>query len=286
MKINIGPIENLFFTYANHSLSDNPKYFYKIFDEVIPYFSMLRESISSINKMIELIIRFAECNDSGKAKNYLDKLESNRAQFQSQYTSITFLSSYLYVYGYTEGHCQGICPLGGGIEKTKALGEGCLSGENRLKCYECEQKYFLYILESIIKGTEYSDITGFSNFITQHKNVIKNGVVIELNDLGDQFREKLKKNLIWDSLLTYISLGQFLGGAISYSLSEFLTNEQRGRLRLKRCLECGDFFPGRTDQKWCSKKCYKKGYHREYMRKKRDPESTDYDQRYKIREFG
>jgi ferredoxin len=177
-----------------------------------------------------------------------------------------------------EGYCEKICPSGG-ISKIKALGNEGFMGSDRYKCYECEQKYLIYILENIIKDKEYSEIIGFSNFLNQAQYIIKTGLTIE-KSLNPPFKEKLNKQLIWQPLIISLSIGHFLGGIISYSLGEFLLNNDRKKL--KRCNRCDQFFPAKKADariKFCSscspKSKMSKERRREYQRKWRQKKKQE-----------
>jgi NAD-dependent dihydropyrimidine dehydrogenase PreA subunit len=269
-------IENVFLTYANHSLTNEPKHFYKIFNEIISYISIPAYLNSDLENMIDLILEFARINDPVKAQEFLDHLKSDPNKINIQFPLVVFQQTYGYVYGYMEGYCEKTCPFGG-ISKIKALGKEGFMGSDRYKCYECEQKYLIYILENIIKDKEYSEIIGFSNFLNQAQNIIKTGLTIE-KSLNPPFKEKLNKTLIWQPMNISLSIGHFLGGIISYSLGEFLLNNDRKKLN--PCDECHKFYISKSirKQRFCSDKCrlawhnrkrIKSGEHAKYKRRKR-----------------
>jgi len=57
-------------------------------------------------------------------------------------------------------------------------------------------------------------------------NVIKTGLIME-NSLNPPFKEKLNKEFVWQPINITLSIGHFLGGIVSYSLGEFLLNNDR-----------------------------------------------------------
>jgi hypothetical protein len=69
-------------------------------------------------------------------------------------------------------------------------------------------------------------------------------------------------------------------------LEEGASENRNAIQKLRKCPECKQFFiANRKDQIYCNRKCYNRWYHRDYMKKKTDPENPKFDLRYKLREF-
>jgi len=90
-------IENIFLTYANHFLRDEPKHFYKIFGEIASYFSISFSLNSDLKKVIDLVLKFTEINDPVKAQESLEQLRSSPDKIYVH--SPLIITQQTYVYG-------------------------------------------------------------------------------------------------------------------------------------------------------------------------------------------
>jgi hypothetical protein len=82
----------------------------------------------------------------------------------------------------------------------------------------------------------------------------------------------------------------YWNGLIYIDLLGFLKEDDNNWRRLKLCPHCYEFFTAKSvGRKICYSQDCRKAYNREqkkhYMRKKRDPDSPEFDLRYKTREF-
>jgi len=265
----------LFVEYANLPVSNSPKHFYRFFEhQFLPLFPInSSETKEVINMMLVLIDEFSDFSDFKNANQYLEELIK-----EAPNDRMFFENAFEYVWASNIGVgnlCWEGCFLG--VEKSVTVIDNPLESEKTLKCYICEQEYFRYILLRIIDGLEYSQINGFQAFINFYRHFIKSGVEIISTSEDKSFKESLKKTIYNESETIKLSIGETIRAAISYSLSDFLLNNDRRKL--KKCPECGRFYTSKTVRKtYCSDKCrlafhnrknIKSGKAKEYKRRKR-----------------
>jgi hypothetical protein len=149
-----------------------------------------------------------------------------------------------------------------------------------LKCYECDHQYFVYILKALVEGKEYSEIAGLNSLVDSYqppKTILKIS-----QGKNSQFVETLDQNSLRLSYGGFMAFPRIFYGSVTQSLLEFLIHNDRKRL--KRCAVCEKFFIAMHSRRdICSSEChdlYMRDYLREYMRKKRDKEGSDFDPRY------
>jgi hypothetical protein len=281
-------IEDIFIDYANCSLSESPNALYDIYELVSQYISIPSEIKSRTKLSIDLLSKFARFDTFAEANACLQEYKSKNKVFWPKYTNLMLESSFSYVFGYKEGYCNFVCPSFGGVEKINALGKKQFEGKNRLKCYQCDQQYVQYILNEIVKGTKFSQIVGFTNFITNGRFLFRSGLTIQKTSNSNLFNEVIKEEIIYDPLNQLLFFGMFLGAVISYILGNFLTkwdSKKKNPLffRFKKCVHCGNFKIGdritpRGANTFCSNKCRdlfhreirkQSKYHTEYMKEYR-----------------
>jgi len=281
-------IENIFLDYANCSLSENTDALYDIYELISQYISIPSEIKSETKLSIYLLSKFARFDSFAEANAYLQEHKSKSKMLPSKYPNLILESTFSYVFGFKEGYCNNVCPSFGGVEKINALSKKQFEGKNRIKCYQCDQQYVRYILNEILKGTSFSKIAGFTNFITNGRLLFRSGLVVQKARKNKLFNEIIEKEIIYDPLSQLLSLGIFIGAVVSYSLGNFLVKwDSRKKnplfLRLKKCVHCGNFKIGnritpREANTFCSIKCRdlfhrevrkESKYHTEYMREYR-----------------
>jgi len=263
-------IEDIFLAYANHSIIGNPKNFHAIADGIDKVFTIPDKLKSSMNQSIELLISFAKFNGPSKANAYREKIKK-------KYNPYILESNFEYVYGYEGGVCCGYCQQGK-TDRPKVIESEKFTGPDRLKCFECDQAYFNYVLTNIVNGKEYSKIVDLTNFLSLRQSLIKTQVTILSRNPDKLFKEELVKRQLWEPLLVNFLFYAFIQGVVSYSLSEFLINDNRIKLRF--CDHCKKFFvSSKADQriKFCQT-CSPKSkmtkeqrniYHRKYYWEKK-----------------
>jgi hypothetical protein len=261
-------IEDIFLAYANHSIIGNPKNFHTTVDAIDKVFPNSDELKSLMNQSIELLIRFAKFNDFSKANTYREKIRKN-------YNPFILEPNFEYVYGYEGGVCYGYCQQGK-TDRPKVIESKKFTGPDRLKCFECDQAYFNYVLTNIVNGKEYSKIVDLTRFLSLRQSLIKTQVTISPRNTDKPFKEELVKRPLWEPLLVNFFFYGLIGGVVSYSLSEFLIKDNRIKLRL--CDHCKKFFvASKADLriKFCSD-CSPKS-------KKTKAEKAEYMKQYNIK---
>lgn len=275
-------IESIFLAYANLSLRDNPENFYKIFEQVEHHFPTSPNPLR-VKAIVKGILTLAKYNDPGVIDTFRET-SRKLLEFPAKHP---FGVSCEAAYGYRDSYCEEKC-----IYRTKRrekFGKKLFSGPNRLKCYECEQLAFIHMLFDLVQGKEYSTILDFLGLLANRplRTIVRTDWASE----ESPFKQKLTKVITLEcgSLLgpgrdgNYkFAFQDFLNKFISYSLTEFLINNDRRKL--KRCPVCNTFFlAGNIRKVHCSKECakiYKRNYQKIWMQKRRDPESPKYDINY------
>lgn len=129
-------LENFFLTYANYSLRDDPENLHKIFEEILPYVEK-KEDISKdpyLLWLIEDVIDLARFNDPEIAKEY-QKKKKTRPLPDNWLRDVAYEA----VYKYRGGYCEQRCFDQYGIDLPELIRKSGLTGNERLKCYECYQ---------------------------------------------------------------------------------------------------------------------------------------------------
>ena len=169
-------------------------------------------------------------------------------------------------------------------------------GKNRVKCYECAQLYFHYVMSELVKGKHLSSIKSFEKIAMSNLNLLTTEINVNITKTkhNHNVEEKIQLNKIFNisvpnSLKTnnpvanydlyYGRLNYFnnlVAGILYYSLLLFLSADEKNRQRIKLCPDCGKFF---VSSKFDSriKKCSKcspksrksKEYNREYAKRYR-----------------
>jgi hypothetical protein len=282
-------LENLFLLYSNFSLADNPQNLTKIFKGI--NFNIFGPYKNILNKAIENITIFSECNSPKSARKKLSKLKSswlNSEQYnakEADEVKMFFNSAFEAVYGYLDDYCEDLCHWR--KVREKVIGRKKLKGPNRLKCHECDQLFYINILDEITHGKEYSQIIGFNDLLLDSNLCVNQTTEIITNKSKKPFKEDLQKSIqLWphgfiENVDSWDDKGrfcEFIYGIVGYSLSEFLLDNDRRKIKL--CQECKQFYVSKTTRpsKYCSDKC-RLAYHnrkriqsgeaREYKRKKR-----------------
>lgn len=225
------------------------------------------------------------------------------------------------VYGYRNKFCEKVCPDRKARENR--LAKTFFTGDNRPTCCECDQIDFIGILSKVVQSIEPLQVSGFDQIVEageQFKSgsgLINNDdeVIIEkpLRRDASGFQELMKRyqdesftinglkikpykvndplNILnQDKTLLKLHFRNYWKGLIGYSLMEYMVEKKDNIQHLKKCPICSKFFVAKDlKRQICYSKECEKERNRErkklYMRKKRDPNDPNYDERYKTREF-
>ena len=283
--------ERLFTVYANHYLRESPRDFFKIYDAIDRYHPFL-VNLKNLRLVTEAIVSMA-----------LDEVPNGQL-----YDDAVLTKAKEAVYGCDDGFCESECSVRRFREDK--LGRAAFEGPCQLRCIECDQRDFVRMLKEIIDGNSYNEIQGLGDFIEAGRDVEKKTTIGEVEweitpapsrsarTLEDAFPkpQRFGGYNVWDCLSieegkSKPGFRHCLSALVAYSLSTFLDEDESNRQSLKRCRMCHSFFIAKDMKREI---CYysdcekdrERAQKKDYMRKKRDPDSTEYDERYKTREFG
>jgi len=286
-------IENIFLTYANNSLRDNPEIFYEIIEyfKTLEFIQITNKVVSSVTGeisekglltgIIKYFVELVKCDDLQKAIKIREttKFLENEKFIDDEFFQIAYQA----VFGYSDGYCEDEDGCYYSNVRHNILGFNKFDGTDRIKCYECDQLFFKYMLNGIVKGKEYSDIgLGLlGTFLINANKQFKKHVNIVSSSSNSPFKETLQESVVY---MPGVYTGEnykasfsstFLGDIIGYSLTEFLLKNDRRKL--KQCPHCQKFFIAKDIKR---KRCYsdecRKAYEREKKQKQREKDPVKY----------
>jgi hypothetical protein len=139
------------------------------------------------------------------------------------------------------------------------IGKDLCNDPFKLKCCDCHQYVFIKMLWYIEAGANYNDVKDFNKHAQMAKRIRPETIYFPER----KYPYILIKATAWlslDKILMNYELSEFLNAIATYSLLEFITQDERNRERLKICPLCGLFFVKkrhRDDQRFCSETCRK-----------------------------
>ncbi|MDH4205623.1 MAG: hypothetical protein OEV45_08850 [Desulfobacteraceae bacterium] len=297
-------IESLFLTYANMSLRNNPKNLLKIFKDITGAISFepFGDYMDLIEMTIHNIVEFGKFDTQEIAKEKLEYLSDLDSPFPKVMSRPLWIDcAFESVFGYLLHNgryewelfydsCGSNCFHK--EERIAKIGKEHFVGEKRLKCYECDQLFFINIIDQISKRKEYSEIKEFYNLLRDFRKTVKWSVDI-VNDMSHSpFKDRLVEgfyvvpdgfyelieNPFMESEGTQELFKSFIYSSIGYSLILFLLNNDRRKLKI--CERCEEFYVQtklNPRQRYC-KKCSPKSkmskerrneFQRKYRQKKK-----------------
>lgn len=249
---------------------------------------------------IQNIVEFAKCDTPEIAKEMLEFISDFDGTFPKVMSRLLWIDcAFESVFGYLLNKgcyewelfydsCGNNCT---DKEERKAIiGEEYFVGEKRLKCYECDQLFFINIIDKISKGLEYSEIKEFNSLLRDTIKTVRWSVDIVDNIPHSPFKDQLAEGLyiVPDGFFELIEnpfmadedtqklFKCFIYSAIGYSLISFLIKNDRRKL--KRCPYCNNFFIAKSINR--KTRCYEsdceKAYQRVKKRKQREKEPDIY----------
>lgn len=279
-------LENFFIKYANCSLLDDPSNFLIIYKGLERY-ADVAPNFKRLKPLIRYIVAFGEMDDPQLAS---DRLEKEKKKSWDIKQKATIENAFEAVYGYRDGFCEIECPKRS--ERIRKIGVRLGLREARqaekgkkilnrlgLKCYECQQLYFTNILTEIAEEKEYSQIEGLRIFLGKRSEFFE----LEYGILPDSNLDFSPKQTTKDPLLLieYSHYGphkfafqNFWDGLIAFSLSEFLSTNDRRKLKI--CPYCHSFFTGHVNRQKCESDDCRKTYERLKKQKQRDKDPVTY----------
>ncbi len=159
-----------------------------------------------------------------------------------------------------------------------------------LNCRECQQVFFIHILDEIVSGKKLDQIEGYEGFTGSYP--VKKLYSRYKTAMKDAKFSKTEPEPLWsdatethdclnivdsdgDSLEHRIFLSTFIQSIIALSLLSFMDSKDKNRLR--RCPYCKKFYIAKDTKR---EKCYspecRKEYEREKKRKQRNNDPVKY----------
>jgi hypothetical protein len=254
-------IEDMFITYANNSLREDPENFYKIFGAVK---QNIEVDLNGVDEAIDLICKLSKNNDFETILLLIKEIKKKDGPFPSDknyaYQAVTGGREYFYLESQIhkddpeyiklckENDFKCECR-----EMNKMLlGEDLCEELFVLKCYECHQLKFIDSLSEIASGKEYSKIKDI-NDILDLSSIFSTKTMyrkIEKIDKQAPFREKLQvddlftlgyHDYIWGSHgNSFHAFNEYMNSIAYFSVTEFLL--QNDRKKIKVCQKCNNCF--------------------------------------------
>jgi hypothetical protein len=165
--------------------------------------------------------------------------------------------------------------------------ESCLYFEDRQglpfmteprKCFECDQLAFVGMLDKLIEGRELDELPEFRFYLQARNRAAVNIIDFDISK-DDRFQKSLRRYVSFNTLQHFgkddfdhvqYAFSSFLMIFVGYSLSEFLLNKDRRRL--KKCPHCDRYFIANNIRR---KKCYSDDCNRIYQRLKKRKQRED-----------
>lgn len=282
-------IEDIFLTYANSSLTEQPERLLEIFEKFKTYIRFDPSNIERLQKIIEHFVALVRCYSFKDAEKVWKRATGSREDIED--VGIAFDA----IYGYMEDFCEELCDHG--AERRKHIGNKSFVGLKRLKCHECDQLMFRKALAGIVENKEYTKLfgDGGNNYLLFLMNNAYVYFYTEFevvhspknSHLSEELREKVVFYPYEFEEDGYGYQGHFsnliIEPIIGYSLSQFLLHNDRRKL--KKCQKCENFFCAKKiDEriKYCGKCSYlspKSKEHRnqlmrEWRKKKKNEKET------------
>lgn len=278
--------QNLFLDYINAPLHENPAHFLEVCDAIEKSIKFTFGSAEYFNIVAKFVILFAHKN---RPKLVDHAYECKDGDFKNQDLQRIIINAGEAVFGYRNNYCETTCSKR--KHREEIFGREVFSGDNRLRCFQCEQMGFIFLIDELISGKEFGEISGFLPFINLGNRylefVIKD---VPADDKKNVFKTKLEKHIEFQPDHPFYLRGDsngkfaflnFLNCLVSYSLAEFLFGKDRRKI--KKCLNCDQYYIAKTvkaKQKYCSDRCKTQNHWtrekwNEYMRNYRKMENDE-----------
>lgn len=322
-------LDKFFLLYANNLFKDDPKNLKKLFQDFIEQRYSMHKKAGGIyiewekvrlEFLVDTIGAFSDCSDFDSALKLKDKIKSKAQELFEKmpgylradtYIELALEAVFFYRYGWCDGtwHENGSC-----IGYRSDQHNFGLDDNIRLKCHECRQLYFRYMLMDFVSGKDFREmdlknlddypyatlldekwanenfpeaksviVTDSYNPKSFHHYVLTAYDCVEINAHANK-RHVVKEesfsitNLFDDDRSIYpldTRFNDFLISIVSYSLVEFLIKNDYNKLKL--CSFCNNFYiADDIRQKKCKSDYCKKAYEREKKRKQREKEPDIY----------
>ena len=293
-------IEDIFLTYSNHSLRDNPEYLYRIFQVIGDNIEI---DLNGANRAIEIICELSQYIDPKEYQAVIDEKYDtagfyNPIEHPAKGAVVGDRCNYYFEFYRLKGDEIMINVLEAMRERTfncelrkineKILGKDMCEKGYVQKCYECHQLDFINTLQDITNGKEYSEIKDIdmilydSSLISTHRTIRS----IDQSKYNTSFKEELTTCDVFDvgyrdymnrdEANTTFAFCNYLNSIAYFSLTEFILHNDRRKL--KKCPYCEGFFIAKDIKR--TSRCYSeqcnKEFERDKKRKQREKDPVKY----------
>lgn len=268
-------IPDIIFTYVNTHLRGYPENLHDIFkvfrDDCDVLFDLEEEETE---KRINAIIELSKVNESNideynnRIRDIISKLSQSpdpeikrifefygscpkytlpmiNGDLEVLYNPVSPIDHEVYKYYYPK---TSSCPCD--LDRQVAIDNDLFRGPDRLKCFECDQEYFIYIFNSIAQG-------GFHEAIARLSSI--------LHDCSEHWRLQFKvdNKRVYKTIteITYKTEDQYappklFNRLMDHFLLEFLSDFNPNKEYIKRCSSCNKFFKTTYSlKKTCGDQC-------------------------------
>jgi len=254
-------IENIFLCYSNSPVKDNPESLLKLYEDLWSY-SNGSNTVASHKRpktirelTLKVMVSIAKKEDETErdAQKIVEEyLKGDSVMLESKYPwDSVYEIAHDAVYGFQNGYCENECSHRNRRTTLSELGEGLFIGSDRLKCYECDRLWFMWIVSEIIRGKDFSEIDGFPDLISMNEKCTWTSIGLAESDRNPHFKTILKEKrhfvIPGTSILEHRNTGHgkdifnsFIRNIVAFSIIGFLLDNDRRRL--KYCSVCDDFF--------------------------------------------
>lgn len=283
-------VEEIFLTYANLPLKNNPENLLKVFEVARRHVHISNNLWKHLKLTTDYICLLF---DIGDVTSKDDALLKANLEFECGdspgYDNFEIAYHSSFTFPLFDQECQWCYPLldnSGEFRKKFWKQSGY---ENRKpKCYQCDQLLFIHTLLELITLKEYkSDLPPALKLIAEDMhNSIMSPVYISPASGNQAFGKLIQEKRAWITA-PYTNdegMNRSILHLVTFSLVEFL--KVKKKKKIKRCVICKDFFiTNYSKQITCPKpkSCqaiYKKDYHKKDMSERRDPDSDKFDPKY------
>lgn len=258
-------LENFFLTYSNYSLINNSKKFHGEFnihlskeEEELTLWSAY---LGRLKIQIKYLPTFAKLKSLKEAEQFARSLFTSKNKLrQDDGLDHVHYGIIRALFRQTTGYCEQKCSFR--AYRQKLFSAARFSGSGRIRCIECNQLFFMNIINQIAENKKYAEIDGFQDimalcetlqylrgYFINNKGELEVFTRFELIDLDNILLRDEYDNPA-DELLLFAA----------YSLTEFIIKNDRRKIR--KCINCKMFYISKTsrDSKFCSDKC-RLGFH-------------------------
>lgn len=288
--------KDIFLTYVNNPLKNNPENLHKIFQAIQ---QNVETDLTKIEEGIVIICELSKYSDYetihslavekdligggiwGVSNTWFHAITGGRDSYYAQKEIYKNDPEFLKLIEQEEKSKVFDCVY---REMNKnLLGEDLCEESFNLKCYECFQLDFIQTIQEITQGKEYLEIKDFEDKLYASSIIGMHQIIPEIQkqDKKAAFKGILKGYKSY-TLMSYVdyfdsiygnsyhTFNEYLSGIVCFSLTEFLIRNDRRKI--KKCPYCDKFFIAKDIKR---KRCYKNDCRKEYEKIKKRKQRED-----------